>query len=603
MKKILITFLILFLLAIGALAAFIATFNAERYRPLIETKAAELTGFPVKLGGISLAWKNGLALEVHDVVLKVRESDSGPAPVFVRSAFVALEVMPLLRGTIQMGSIVVEGPEIRVERTADGRLLGAAELGQTKPATAPSQTSSGAESALALLIQNMSIRDGKFLFHDETGGKVTDYQIDQIELHLQNVSLLRPFPVQFKASAFSTQQNLDVSGKVHLRLNKNEILLQDFAAESDLSDLDAEKLAAIFPGLDQSDVPQMAGKIRISLDNVTLSEEAKPAFNAQVTLSEGRLAFPDTAPLEEAALAAVVTPQGLKVTSLSGNWGGGQLTGFGNLDWNQAPMINFVFQVALSDTDLQKIVPPPAHAGDPGITGILSANLKGSFAGPDADVWMRTLKGDGQVAVKDGVITNLNILREVMSKLSFIPAISQKLQERLSDEYRKKLEARDTQLAPVDLPVRLADGFVYLDSIDVVSDTFRLTGRAQAALSGSLNGRVSAAIDPEFSLALTRSIRELEYLADQKGQITIPVVIQGTTQKPQIFPDIQDVGSRLAIAKTQELLSNALGGKKKETETGSAASATDTTASQVEPQDPFAALLGQVLQAASKKKE
>ena len=109
MKKILIILLVLSLLAAAALAVFIATFDADQYRSLIETKATELTGFPVKLGGVSLTWKNGLALEVRDLALKVREEED--APVTVRSAYVALEVMPLLKGTIQMGSLIVENPE------------------------------------------------------------------------------------------------------------------------------------------------------------------------------------------------------------------------------------------------------------------------------------------------------------------------------------------------------------------------------------------------------------------------------------------------------------------------------------------------------------
>lgn len=602
-KKILIGLVVLVLLAAAALAVFIATFNAERYRPLVETKATEAIGFPVKLGGLSLTWKNGLALEVRDVVLQAREGDTGPAPVTVESAFVALDIMPLLQGNLKMGAIVVERPEIRVERAPDGSLRGATELAEAQPASSEGSSASGG-TPLALFIQDLKIQEGKFVFHDTYGGRVAHYEIEQIALHLRNVSLLRPFPVQLKAAVFSREQNLTIGGTVHLKLAQGETVLRDFTVDTDLAQLDAEKLAQAFPEVAESGLPELAGKVHVALDDLVLREEGQPAIRANVQLSGGRAALPDVDALENIVLTAVVTDQQLEVKKLQADWGGGKLGGTGQVEWPNAPVISSSFQFSAEGLVLSKIVPPPVSPKDPGMTGTLSAAFKGTLAGPDQTVWMRTLRGDGQVKIAEPVITNLNILNEILSKLSIIPGVSQKIREGLSEEYLKKLESKDTKLEDINQPVRLADGMVFLDSIQIAAETFALSGRAQAALSGPLSGRVFAAIDPEFSAALTRSVRELEYVKDQDGRITIPVAISGTTQKPVILPEVQQIASRLAVSKTQELLTQALGGKKKQTDETTEAAAAGQTASAApaEPQDPFAALLGQVIQAASQKK-
>lgn len=618
MKKIIITLISLIVLSGSALAFFIATFDAEHYRPLIESKAAELTGFPVQLGGVSLTWKNGIALEVNDLALKVRQDDQGPAPVSVRRAYMALEVMPLLRGTVQIGSVLVEDPEVLITRAPDGRLRGAAELGAGR-SSQKSKTPSGVESTLVLLIQNLTVRGGRFVFQDQTGGQVRDYVAEQVELRLRDVSLLSPFPVELKASVFSGKQNILLSGKVHVRLTQQEVNLSGFSLSTDLDALDVEKLAKVFPELKKNGMPMMAGQVNARLSDVTLSEKSAPALKAKIDLTRGSFAAPDTETVENIEMSSEVTEEGLEITSLEADWSGGHLASSAKVDWRKAPLMNGSFQSVLSGLNLTRAVPASPKPQDPAVAGMLSANLRGTFSGIDADAITLSLSGDGQVSIKEGVIQNLNVLNEVLSKLSIIPGVSQKIQSRLSEEYLKKLQERDTRLEDVNLPVRIQGGSVFLDSISIQSDTFKINGQAQAAMAGPLHGRLFAAIDPEFSTALMRSVNELQYIADQNGQITVPIMLRGTLEKPEVIPEVQQLASRLAASKAQELISGFLN-KNKQPETGTAdgsaeqgtqpletstggASSYQQQNTRQQPTDPFAALLGQVIQAAASKKQ
>ncbi len=70
MKKIFIALLLaILLLGIGILL-FLATFDANRYRPLIVKKMSETIGRPVQMDRVSLRWRGKIAVELQGVVVE-----------------------------------------------------------------------------------------------------------------------------------------------------------------------------------------------------------------------------------------------------------------------------------------------------------------------------------------------------------------------------------------------------------------------------------------------------------------------------------------------------------------------------------------------------
>ena len=73
-KKIILVFVVLIFLAGAGIAIFIATFDANKYKPLIVEKLEEATGSRAELGSISLTWKGGLALAFEKLALYEKKS-------------------------------------------------------------------------------------------------------------------------------------------------------------------------------------------------------------------------------------------------------------------------------------------------------------------------------------------------------------------------------------------------------------------------------------------------------------------------------------------------------------------------------------------------
>ncbi len=103
-----------------AAAVFIATFDLNRYRPQILEQIQKATGKEARIGRLGLAWKGGLAARVDQVAL----FDAGDAEpdASLDYATVRVALKPLLRKEVQVSGVVVSGPQLTVERLADGTL-------------------------------------------------------------------------------------------------------------------------------------------------------------------------------------------------------------------------------------------------------------------------------------------------------------------------------------------------------------------------------------------------------------------------------------------------------------------------------------------------
>ena len=64
MKKILLIAAALLVLLLAGAGVFVATFDADRYRPRVQKEIENVLGQPVEIEKISLGWRSGPSLEV-----------------------------------------------------------------------------------------------------------------------------------------------------------------------------------------------------------------------------------------------------------------------------------------------------------------------------------------------------------------------------------------------------------------------------------------------------------------------------------------------------------------------------------------------------------
>jgi len=212
MKRLLVILAVLVVLVILGVTLFLATFNADRYRPLLVSKLQGSIGRPVSLERLSLGWRNGIAVQLQGLAI-AEDAQAGREPlIHVDSASAIVRLLPLLRKDVQVASIVLERPRIHVARDANGRinLLGLAAVGA--PA-ASGRTARVGEAAVSFNIASLRIEDGVLHWTDAFTKPPADLWIKKLDVAVRNIAPGRPMDLDVKGSLAAEVPNLRVRGR------------------------------------------------------------------------------------------------------------------------------------------------------------------------------------------------------------------------------------------------------------------------------------------------------------------------------------------------------------------------------------------------------
>jgi len=442
MRKFFIIIGLILGLAIVGLAVFLATFDADRYRPQLISQLEKVLGRPVKLSRLSLGWHGGIAIQLQGLAIYDDAAATSEPPIHVESASAVVRLAPLLRKEVRVASVILTRPQITVTRDAQGRinLLGLAAA--ASPAGASGQTTTVGQQTISVNIDSLQIKQGTLHWSDALTKPPTDIWIRQMNVVVKPLVPSEPMEIDVTGALASDSPNLQLSGRVTLPSSTD---------------------------------PGSLEQLRLALEGV---------------------------PLEQ--------------------------------------------------------ILPPVDSTQPHVRGALTMRLQGDVGTLDSTQLLRSVAGDGTLAVEQPVVANLNILRAVFERLSMLPGLMETLEARLPPTYREKLQANDTLFAPFKSSVEMEQGVVRFDELHLRTDTFGLMGTGHIGVDGALEVRSTLRIDAPLAVALIHSVKELQALTNSAGELELPLTVQGHLPHIAVLPDMQYVASRLLATKAQDLLGSLL---------------------------------------------
>ncbi len=559
MKKFFVFLLILILVLGAGLTIFILSFDLDHYRPQVISQIESALGKPADLEKISLGFHGGLAVELKGLAV-YKDASRTETLIRLKSANAVVALKPLLSREISVSSIYLQEPFVHVVRGRDGKIKGSETVSKSQPSKPGAGSASTGEPSnaalLPFLIERIKIEDGEVFFRDELPGVPVETSIRDIQINFKNVAADAPVDFQVEGSVFGGNENLKINGNVTVSPERNELQFSGVNATVKLDDMRKSDLFRFFPDLERSGLVSVpSGNLHLEVRDFAAGPEGLKKMSAEAKFTGGRIELANMPHAAEAiSFDATASQSRIKIENLTARMAGGQFAGAltVNLD---APKPITAFDMKATRIGLSDFL-KPGRSGDPELQGTLSLSFQGTLTGSGPDA-LRTLGGQGQILLEEPVVKNLNLLKEVFGKFSLIPGLAATLEERLSPEYKEKFRERDTYLETIDWPFSASQGALTFNSIALRTDTFRLQGAGGISLDRMfLNARTMLLIDPELSMALMRSVNELQYLADAEGNIQIPLNIQGPLPKISVAPDLQYVGSKLAISKTRDVLND-----------------------------------------------
>jgi len=198
MKKFLIFILILIIAVVISAAVFIVTFDANRYKYLVEEKITQAAGRPVEIGSLSLKFRGGIVFQADRFGLAGKQAaDSQQISFQAERLFLKIDPWPLLRKEIQISECLLESPKIIIKNTAYSNSAPVQNAARSLPA-APASPQIPDQAIADFHISKIKISDGAFTYRDDSVDPPLNILIEKLDLELKGVSLKSP--VQFKVS-------------------------------------------------------------------------------------------------------------------------------------------------------------------------------------------------------------------------------------------------------------------------------------------------------------------------------------------------------------------------------------------------------------------
>ncbi|MCU1337143.1 MAG: hypothetical protein JWO19_2724 [Bryobacterales bacterium] len=494
----------LILLIVVALPLF---FNAGQFRPVLEERLSAALGRDVKIGDLKLSLFSGGA-SASDVT--VADDPAFSKEPFLRAKAVAIgvELWPLIVSRqINVTSLTVEQPEIMVLQSPAGD-WNFSSLGGKASAPAPPLTpGTTATNPADLSVKLIRISKGRLSMNN--GGKSKPRTLEKVNVELRDFSGASSFP-------FSLEADVAGGGSIKLEgkagpIKPAAVIETPFDASLTLTRLDLAGSGFAQPSSGVAGIVSLDGKAasngrvvnvdgKVKADNLKLAKGGSPAKRAV----EVELVLAHDLAKRDGTLQRSTIHIGAAQANLSGTY---RLT-------EASPVVSMKLAGSkMALTELATILPaldvvlPAGSTIERGTLGVDLASL-----GP-----FDRLVTTGSINAEDVRLNNFDL----GSKLKTIQQLSG-----IQGEPRTTIQSLTASIAAS------PEGTSVRDIRVVAPAVGELTGAGTISPQHALNFQMRATV---------RASSHILTALGQKGDLTIPFVITGTSSNPSFQPDVKGV--------------------------------------------------------------
>lgn len=527
------------------LAAILLPFlvNAERLRPQAESRLQAALGRRVSLGKLDLSLWGGLSLRAAS--LHIGEPLNAPAAgaLLVDAGETALHVawLPLLHREVEVRSVSVEGLSV----TQDGKPL-ASNVRLKSRLRIAADSSVGADGTVE---GNLSAMTAAPRAQAEFTANLKGGNLEITALDV-TVGPMRVKAEGRVAGALSDAPHAALTGSAGLKRSQATGKLDLIVAaqpeatfEMTASLLDADEIMAAVSGFAGNAPPARAAvglvPAAIAAEGGLTAARRDPSFvrllNARGTISAARCVAHGLE-LTGLTLKVALAHGVADVRDIAFSAYGGRARADVTLQPFE-PRMPFSLQQTAEGIAIGPVIAAlaPAQKGTVEGKAKLALKLSGDAGGASM---LPTMNGGGKVAIEDGKIASIGVIKQVMALLEVAGAKGFAKDETPFDHLSANFDLVQGTAATKDLEFRSAD----LDG----------DGAGTVGLGGAVKIDLTASFAKTVSDQLVAKTHALSIRQGPDGRLTVPLQIRGTIREPKIQLDLERVIKEGALKQLKE---------------------------------------------------
>lgn len=557
--------LIIFLMA--AAVIFVWTFDVNQYKAILEKKVSEAIGQKVDIGSIgwNFSAKDGLKLGLKNLDIKQAMVDQAGVLFKAQSIDLGIDVLRFLKSReIVIFNVLIDKPMVFIFKSKDGS-LNVNEM--TKTASSPSVGGPNKEyadeglkgenshkEAYPVLIKTIKIVNGQINYTDNSLDPVSRVQVKDISFSANDFSFLKPFNFEFKANLYHKEPNIFVKGVLKINEDFTSMHLSNANVTTNLVNFNYKEIAEKFPVFEPlTALTVKSGTIKLNINVLSVLLDKMEALDCDGRLEDGAFKYQGLPRDVDGVSVELKADQGkISINKFEGFYGSGKVEVTVVVDdYLNSPKEAFSVSLHhLEMKDILDIITSPVE-----IQGYIEAYIDGSMVGYDFSRPKDSLTAKGKVELKEGIIKDVNVLKLVVDKISFIPNLAKRLDEKMPPSYKKKFQVKDTALKQAEGEINVEGDKVYFKEGRIDADGFLLSMEGNIDFEQNLTCLSSITLPIELSQVMIASVDELSAFVLPNNRIYIPFKpYAGKASQYVPYPDDKGMVKKVIQSKGREEL-------------------------------------------------
>ncbi len=526
----------LLLIGIGALKFY---FTEEKIITLVKPQIESITKRAIDIGGAEFSILKGFVLK--DIVVK--EANGKDDFLVVKEFSINYDLWPLLEKKVQVSSIYLGEPAIRIVRFKDGSfnyesLLpeeGNVQKSEVKTTGQSSKTALPVAVTLdrieinkarisfrdelneipdsnAILDLNMKVKitpDGNFVFGGRLGVQASAKK-NGVEAKVDGKVDFDPNTIDFHAQVAMDKWKVLLKGNVKDYMAIPKIVMD---ASSDALNLDElEKQITVFTSTANKNEKTKAEKATIAeKDAPILAPPIMDKMEARGKVAIGEMIYHNVS-IRAITINYLLSNGILTIDKEVKQFCDGQISSHVKASLNDVHLpLDGTLNV--HDVKIDGIIGMFAPQMQNSVSGIMSSDLKFSLKASPSEFLQKTLALEGTYRVKDGLIHKTPITIALSRLLGL-----------------KELE--EPKFSEVKGNLKVENGWVIFKTIYSSKDVRVNVEKGRVSLDGKLDIPMVLRLSKELSRDLVKKQKALSVLLDESGMAVLPITLKGSYQKP-----------------------------------------------------------------------